>query len=89
MTQTDAEIVARALRVYYGVPENERAPEADGIAAAVVAALTEAGRLRGVDRKVRDAIEYLLLFVEQGEHGWTIQGKAATVRAWIDAEPTP
>lgn len=45
MTQTDAEIVARALRVYYGIPADERAPEADGIAAAVVAALTEEGRL--------------------------------------------
>jgi len=61
----------------------------DELAAAVVAALTEAWRLRGVDRKVRDAIEHLLLFVEQGEHGWTIEGKAATVRAWLDAEPTP
>lgn len=61
----------------------------EALAAAVVAALTEAGRLRGVDRKVRDAIDHLLLFVEQGEHGWTIEGKAATVRAWLDAEPTP
>lgn len=42
---TNEEIVARALRVYYGIPADERAPEADGIAAAVVAALTEAGRL--------------------------------------------
>ena len=92
MTQTDAEIVALVALVARAI--RERFPlvlkyEAENLASVAVAALTEAGRLRGVDRKVRDAIEHLLLFVEQGEHGWTIEGKAVTVRAWLDAEPTP
>lgn len=48
--QTNEQIAARALasdalKAYYGIPNDERAPEADEIAAAVVAALAEAGRL--------------------------------------------